>query len=62
MRTKPPLIELTEQTMTDANKSKGPDKPRPRSKRLSLHPLTPQEALRHALTAGKVEKPKKLGK
>jgi hypothetical protein len=43
----------------------GPDKtktPKPRPKRLSLHPLTPHDALRHALTAGKVEKRKKAPK
>ena len=35
---------------------------KPRPKRLSLHPLSPQEALRHALSAGKVEKRQKAGK
>ncbi len=35
---------------------------KPTRKRLSLHPLKPEDALRHALTAGKVTNPKKTAK
>jgi len=41
-------------------KATGNQKPRP--KPLSLYPLTPIQALRAALTAGKPEKPKQKGK
>lgn len=49
--------------MVDENQPKISKQIKPRPKRLSLHPLTPQEALRHALSAGKAEKkPKNAGK
>jgi len=48
--------------MTSKQESKRSEKSKLHPKRLSLHPLQPRDALRHALTAGKVEKPKKAGK
>lgn len=44
--------------MAETKRTENPSKKKPSPKRLSLHPLAPQDALRHALGAGKVAKPK----
>jgi hypothetical protein len=43
---------------TNHRPEEGEAHPKKPPKRLSLHPLVPQDALRHALGAGKVTKPK----